>query len=357
MMTDLPTQSFLSEANRHELVRITRQQTVDALVWKRARTLLLIDQGYEYRVIATILDLSVSTLKDWLARFERNGLDGLDRKPYRKRDGHLNREQEQVLIRQLRDWPLTTTGKINVLIKRIFDVSFSKAGCIKLLQRLGFSYRKPARLPRQADEAQQQQFIDSYETLQNRIGPDEVVYFGDGVHPEYQTRPAYGWFHTDDRPVVETTSGRQRMNIQGALCLENFETCFLELDTIDANSVIQFFEKLQACNPTKSTIHLFLDNARYYKAQLVREWLAREDCRIKIHWVPAYCPHLNPIERLWGLMHKSVTHNKHYKSFDKFCLAVNEFLRETIPKQWHKMRDYITDNFRIISMQDRKIVA
>jgi transposase len=31
--------------------------------------------------------------------------------------------------------------------------------------------------------------------------------------------------------------------------------------------------------------------------------LARPGCRIKLHFIPSYCPHLNPIERLWGLMH------------------------------------------------------
>jgi transposase len=31
--------------------------------------------------------------------------------------------------------------------------------------------------------------------------------------------------------------------------------------------------------------------------------------------VPAYCPHLNPIERLWGLMHKNVTHNRCYATY------------------------------------------
>jgi transposase len=35
---------------------------------------------------------------------------------------------------------------------------------------------------------------------------------------------------------------------------------------------------------------------------LAQEWLARSDCRIKLHFIPAYCPHLNPIERLRGLM-------------------------------------------------------
>ncbi|WP_434085993.1 transposase [Methylocystis iwaonis] len=64
--------------------------------------------------------------------------------------------------------------------------------------------------------------------------------------------------------------------------------------------------------PTGIMIHVFLDNARYHHAKLVREWLAQPGRRIKLHFVPAYCPHLNPIERLWGAMHKHLTHNKTY---------------------------------------------
>jgi hypothetical protein len=33
-------------------------------------------------------------------------------------------------------------------------------------------------------------------------------------------------------------------------------------------------------------IHVFLDNARYHHAKLVQEWLARPDCRIKLHFIP-----------------------------------------------------------------------
>jgi transposase len=46
---------------------------------------------------------------------------------------------------------------------------------------------------------------------------------------------------------------------------------------------------------------LFLDNARYHHAKLVQEWLAQPGRRIKLHFIPTYCPHLNPIERLWGV--------------------------------------------------------
>jgi len=48
---------------------------------------------------------------------------------------------------------------------------------------------------------------------------------------------------------------------------------------------------------------------RYHHAVLVQEWLAQPKRRIKLHFVPAYCAHLNPIERLWGVMHKHLRDN------------------------------------------------
>ena len=34
-----------------------------------------------------------------------------------------------------------------------------------------------------------------------------------------------------------------------------------------------------------------------------------------LHFIPVACPHLDPIERLWGLMHKNITHNKCYAKY------------------------------------------
>jgi hypothetical protein len=65
-------------------------------------------------------------------------------------------------------------------------------------------------------------------------------------------------------------------------------------------------------------IHVFVDNASYHKADIVKEWLAAAGGKIALHFVPSYCPHLDPIERLWGLMHENVTHNQDYKTFAEF---------------------------------------
>jgi hypothetical protein len=89
--------------------------------------------------------------------------------------------------------------------------------------------------------------------------------------------------------------------------------------------------KKSACQGGPST-DVFLDNARYHHAKLVREWLARPGRRIKLHFIPLYCPHLNPIERLWGLMHRNVTHNKCYATCGHFADATLDFLRTKSPR-------------------------
>ena len=62
-----------------------------------------------------------------------------------------------------------------------------------MLSRLGFEYRKPKALPRVASVESQAAFIALYEKLMRDLPADEAVYFADAVHPEYQSKPAFGW--------------------------------------------------------------------------------------------------------------------------------------------------------------------
>ena len=104
-------------------------------------------------------------------------------------------------------------------------------------------------------------------------------------------------------------------------------------------------------------IHVFLDNACYHHARLVREWLAQPGRRIKLHFIPAYCPHLNAIERLWGVMHRNITHNRTYATCAQFANAALDFLREKVPRNWTDFRNSVTDNFRVINPKDFRVVT
>lgn len=70
-------------------------------------------------------------------------------------------------------------------------------------------------------------------------------------------------------------------------------------------------ENLELNNPIMTTIHVFLNNARYHHVKILQPWLETSERRVKLYFLPPYTPFLNPIKRLWGVMHKWVTHNHH----------------------------------------------
>ena len=237
-----------------------------------------------------------------------------------------------------------------------YGLEYSHSGCLKLLARLGFEYRKPKGLPRVASAEKQAEFITMYEQLLNGLGADEAVYFADAVHPEYQTKPSYGWVKTGSNPAVATTAGRGRVNIHGALNLETFDAPFVEPTTVDGVSAVQLLAKIEARNPDKRLIHVIWDNAAYHKGPDVRAFLARPECRIHLIQLPPYCPHLNPIERLWAVMHQFVTHNRHDPTQKQLANAILKFFRETIPNEWEAFRSQVSDNFRIVTHEKFRVL-
>jgi hypothetical protein len=184
-----------------------------------------------------------------------------------------------------------------------------------------------------------------------------TVAFVDAVHPTHAVRPVGCWAPQETLVAVEQSSGRNRLNIHGAIDLETGQTIMKDVLTVDALSTIMLLMAIQAKYPGIGSIHVFLDDARYHHAKLVQAWLARPGCRIKLHFVPAYCPHLNPIERLWGLMHRHITHNKCYATFKDFSVAMLTFLRDSVTRNWNTYRDEVTDNFRVVVPTEFRIIA
>jgi transposase len=251
-----------------------------------------------------------------------------------------------------------TTCAVGAWIEKECGIVYeSRSGLIALLHRLGMEHRKPKAVSRKLDPETQVRFIQAYENLLNQLGDDEAVLFGDAVHPTHAVRPVGCWGPKDVTVAVSQSSGRQRLNIHGAIDLETGRTRMIEAATVNAISMIMFLRAIEAMYPTKRLIHLFVDNARYHHAKVVQAWLARPECRIRLHFIPAYCPHLDPIERLWGLMHKHVTHNRCHQTFGDFKTAILTFLREEVPRKWHTYCDQVTDNFRVISPKDFRILA
>ena len=346
----------LSADQRLALEALCRRRKVEALVWKRARAFLLLDAGYDTKLVCEILDIGPTVLTEWQFAFSGAGLSFLGLKDYSQRQGHLSVTHERALKARFAENPARNVDGVCAYVPAEYGQSYSSPGAAGLMRRPGFEYKKPRLLPAQANEVKQAAFIAMYEALMAELAADGMVVFSDAVHPEHRSRPAHGWFPKGQKTALKATSGRKRLNIQGALDPETFRFTFVEGEKINAQTTRAMLEKPERNNPTKTTIHVFVDNARYHHARILQPWLHSPERRVKLKFLPAYAPHLNPIERLWGVMHEWITHNRHYATFDQFTEAIFNFFRQTLPDKWRDFRDTVTDNFRIVSLKEYKLI-
>jgi transposase len=349
---------FLSPEDRADLIALARDGSAAHRLARRANALVLLDSGWSCEKVAAALFLDDDTIRKWHGLFVEEGLEGLTRFEAGGSACQLNGEQQDKLKAWVGAALPRTTRQVGAWIEKEFGCVYAgRSGLIALLHRLELEYHKPTVIPRKLNEEKQKAFIASYEKLMNSLGDDEAVLFADAVHPTHAARPVGCWAPKQDNLAIEQTSGRQRINIHGAIDLETGQTRMIEALTIDAASTIRLLESIEAHYPLLALIHVFLDNAKYHHARIVREWLAQPGRRIKLHFVPAYCPHLNPIERLWGVMHRNITHNKTYATCAQFADATLDFLREKVPRNWADFRDSVTDNFRVINPKVFRVVT
>lgn len=347
---------FLSSDERAYLEALVRRPSERHGIARRANALLLLDDGLRCEEVARVLYLDDDTIRGWRDRYRQEGTRALRIFGWKGGQPRLAPAQEAALVATLDAGFFATTAAVIEHVAQTFGVGFSKAGMIKLLHRLGFEWRKPKGLPARVDVAAQQAFVAAYEALLNRLEPDELVYFADAVHPEYQSRPAHGWVRRGVRPAVRKGKGRRRVNLAGALCLETGDFRMVEDERITAETTVKLLARLERANPGKR-LHVILDNAATHRAPPVLTWLARPDCRTRLLFLPAYAPNLNAIERLWQVMHRHVTHNRYHPDFRSFAEAVMRFFTSTLPETWHEIRDTVTDNFRIIDPAQFRFVG
>ena len=349
---------FLDAASRQDLIELARDGSAAHRLARRANALVLLDDGMSCAAIAKVLLLDDDTVRTWHRLYQEDGIEGLASFGHEGSACRLSDEQQDRLKAWIAETLPRTTREVGAWIETECGIAYQgRSGLIALLHRLGMEHRKPKAVSRKLDPEKQAAFIRAYEELLNHMDADEAVMFADAVHPTHAVRPVGCWAPKDIPVAVAQTSGRQRLNIHGAIDLETGKTRMLDVPTVDATSTIMLLMAIEAMYPGKRMIHLFLDNARYHHAKLVQAWLARPECRIKLHFVPAYCPHLDSIERLWGLMHKHITHNRCHETFADFKHAILTFLREEVPRKWHLYCDEVSDNFRVISNKDFRILA
>ncbi len=335
--------NILDYQKRAELLHQHKKER-DSRICDRIKAVLWFDDGWTLEEITQALFIDQSTVR----RHLKDTLENESVKPHHKGSQPiLNVFQSQILIEHLQDNVYTRTQDIVHFIKNKWDQKISVSAVYSWLQAHGFSYKKPKTIPKNADPLEQAEFIQEYEKLMNSAALEgEIVLFGDSVHPSQQTRLGYGWYHKKTAKPLETTAGRKRINLMGAIELEDMDVFYETYETINGANCIDFLKKLEKRYKMIPKIHLILDQAGYHTCKEVKEYL--KNSKIQVHFLPPRSPNLNPIERLWKVMHAYVSNNKCYAQFRDFKKALLYFFDSTIAKIKDELVSSVTDNFRVV---------
>ena len=197
------------------------------------------------------------TIRNWYQRYQEDGIEGLACFDHEGGVCRLPVVQRDKLKAWISETLPCSTREIGAWIARECGIEYQgRSGLVALLHRLGMEHRKPTAISRKLDPVKQAAFIKKYEGLLNQLPADEVVMFGDAVHPTHAVRPVGCWAPKEVRVAVEQSSGRDRLNVHGAIDLETGRTAMRDVLTVDAVSTIMLLMAIEAMYPGKRLVPL-----------------------------------------------------------------------------------------------------
>lgn len=291
----------------------------------KINAVILLGTGWKLNKVKEALLLDDETLRSYVQCYRGLGIEGLINNNYHGSKIHLTEEQCRDLCKELDSAIYLTTKSVIAYVKKEYGVLYRQSGMRDLLHRLGYEYKKPKLVPGNPDKEAQEIFAQQYEDFMLNKAKDVEVLFVDAVHPEHNGIAAYGWIKKGEKRELKTNSGRQRLNLHGAINAETLQVTIIESDTVNAESTINLFGAIEQTYPLAAQIMVILDNAKYHYSKEVKLFL--EKSRIKPVFLPSYSPNLNLIERLWKFFKKKILYNTYYESLDLFRKACIKFFR------------------------------
>lgn len=116
------------------------------------------------------------------------------------------------------------------------------------------------------------------------------------------------------------------LHLIGALNFRTLEIWTQALERKDSQSFIEFLEYLLIEKYPDQKIILVLDNASYHTSGASLAALSVFEPRVRVFWLPTYCPHLNLIERFWRHLKDLACANRLDASFELLLERVEAIL-------------------------------
>jgi transposase len=159
--------------------------------------------------------------------------------------------------------------------------------------------------------------------------PKKDIWFEDECHfQQHRTRCRMWIPQKEKEPIALHAPTKKSISLFGAVQSGTGKLVSMVTRVFNAGTFLEFLEMILESKKWGKKIILIFDNARYHLAILLQSWLARDEKKIMLVFLPPYSPDFNIIERLWKMTRRLCTHNRYFGTLDELSGIVKKQMKE-----------------------------
>ena len=335
----------LSDAERQELISITRSRSMPQALATRARIVLLAAEGHTNTAIAKQLQLSRPTIGTWQKRYLAQRVPGLYDEPRPGGPRSIADEQVATLIRRtLNTKPKDSTHWTCRSLAA--ETKLSKSTVHRVWKAFGLQPHRQKHFKLSTDPFFVDQVRDIVALYLNP--PDNAVVLCvdeksqiqalDRTQPTLPLGLGYVEGITHDYVRHGTTTLFAALDIASGQVLTDCKRRHRHQE------FLQFLRTIDPSVPAALDVHLVVDNYATHKHQKVRRWLAARP-RFHVHYTPTYASWLNQVEIWFNIITQRAIRRGTFRSVPDLIAKIDSFVdhynRNCRPFVWTATSDSI----------------
>ena len=156
----------------------------------------------------------------------------------------------------------------------------------------------------------------------------EVAVYEDEVDIHLNPKIGLDWMGLGQQKDVMTPGQNEKRYLAGALDVRTRQLHWVEAEKKDAWLFMDLLKRLTVVYARARVIHVILDNFKIHSSNVIGVALAHFARRVRLHFLPPYCPDYNRIERVWQDLHANVTRNHQCPEMAELMREVRYYLRK-----------------------------
>jgi transposase len=170
--------------------------------------------------------------------------------------------------------------------------------------------------------------LNQIRSLLETLPRGEVAVYEDEVDIHLNPKIGLDWMGLGQQKEAMTPGKNEKHYLAGALDVRTGEIHWVEAERKDSWLFLAMLKKLTEVYAKARVIHVILDNYGIHSSTIIGIALGHFAKRVRLHFLPPYCPDHNRIERAWQDLHANVTRNHRCSGMTELMNNVRRYLRQ-----------------------------